>query len=70
MHTTSTTAAKRKPGAKIGEALLFVDAGHQRAPAPDLAKRVQAFYERHPLRTIRPGQRGIVESLKSDRDRR
>jgi hypothetical protein len=70
MHTTSTTAVKRKPSAKIGEALVFVDAGHQHAPAPDLAQRVQAFYERHPLRTVKRGKRGIVESLKSDRDRR
>jgi hypothetical protein len=70
MHTASTTAAKRKSSPKIGEALLFVDAGHQQAPARDLAKRVQAFYARHPLRTVKAGQRGIVESLKSDRDRR
>jgi hypothetical protein len=70
MHTTSRTGAKRKPRAKIGESLVFVDAGGQRGPASDLAERVQAFYERHPLRAIKGGQRGIVESLKSDRDRR
>jgi hypothetical protein len=70
MHNTSTTAVKHKPSAKISEALVFVDAGHHQAPAPDLAQRVRAFYERHPLRAVKRGQRGIVESLKADRDRR
>lgn len=70
MHTTVTPAVKRKPRAKVDEALVFVDAGCQQPPAHDLAERVRAFYERHPLRTVKSGQRGIVETLKSDRDRR
>ncbi len=68
MNTASTLATKRKP--KIGEALEFVDQGLQQAPAPDLRDRVKAFYARHPLRTVKRGERGIVESLKADRDRR
>jgi hypothetical protein len=68
MNTVSTPATKRKP--KVGEALEFVDQGRQQASAPDLRTRVQAFYQRHPLRTLKRGERGIVESLKADRDRR
>ena len=69
MHSSSTTA-KRKTAAKVTEAMVFVDVGQQRARAPDLAARVQAFYARHPLRTVKTGQRSIVEALKADRDRR
>lgn len=68
MNTASTLAAKRKP--KIGEAPEFVEQGRRHAPAPDLRDRVNAFYARHPLRTLKRGERGIVESLKADRDRR
>jgi hypothetical protein len=68
MNTVSTPATKRKP--KIGEALEFVDQGRQQAPARDLRARVEAFYQRHPLRTLKRGERSIVESLKADRDRR
>ena len=37
---------------------------------PDLRARLQAFYRRHPLRPLKRGERGIVGSLKADRDRR
>lgn len=68
MHIVSPLSAKQKP--TVGEALEFVDQGRQQAPAPDLRARVKAFYARHPLRTVKRGERGIVESLKADRDRR
>jgi hypothetical protein len=67
MSIASSPATKRKP--TIGEALEFVDQG-RKSPPDDLRTRVQAFYRRHPLRTVRRGERGIVESLKTDRDRR
>lgn len=70
MHSNLTSAAKRKSAAKIAEAMVFIEASQQRAPVSDLAERVQAFYARHPLRTIKRGQKGIVEALKADRDRR
>jgi len=70
---TKSAPATRSPAprrVKHSDALAFVDQGHTGTVVPDLRARLDAFYLRYPLRTIKAGQRGIVESLKADRDRR
>ena len=58
---------KRRPTA----GLLFIEMGVRASgPAPDAQKRLAAFYAKYPLRTLKRGERGIVEGLKADRDRR
>ena len=68
MKTVSTAPTRRSPDGD--GSLQFLDHGHERKAAPDLRARLQAFYRRHPLRVLERGERGIVESLKTDRDRR
>ena len=68
MKTVAATPIKKK--SEDSDALRFVDHGRERDTAPDLRDRLQAFYRRHPLRTLKRGEHGIVESLKADRDRR
>ena len=66
MKALTPTRIKSKPG----EALKFVDLGREHESVPDVRARLQEFYRRHPQRALKPGERGIVESLKADRDRR
>lgn len=69
----SSAAATKSPAprrVKHTDALAFVDQGRSGTVVPDLRARLDAFYSRHPLRTLKAGQPGIVESLKADRDRR
>ncbi len=68
MKAVTATTTKRK--SEDSDALQFFDHGRERDTVPDLRARLQAFYRRHPLRTLKRGERGIVESLKADRDRR
>ncbi|CAN5344595.1 hypothetical protein BH11PSE9_BH11PSE9_21120 [soil metagenome] len=70
---TTAAPATRSPDprrADKGEALKFVDQGRAGAIVVDAGERLAAFYQRHPRRVLKAGQRGIVESLKADRDRR
>jgi hypothetical protein len=68
MKTVSTKPTKRTP--ESDDALQFVEHGRRSDAAPNLRERLKAFYLRHPLRALKRGERGIVESLKADRDRR
>jgi hypothetical protein len=68
MKTVSTKPTKRIP--ESDEALQFVANGRRGDATPNLRERLKAFYLRHPLRTLKRGERSIVESLKADRDRR
>jgi hypothetical protein len=68
MKTATGKPAKGKPDDV--DALQFFDHGRERENAPDLRARLQAFYRLHPLRPLKRDARGIVESLKADRDRR
>ena len=53
------------------DGLHFVEVGDGvRGPGNDAKKRLAAFYAKYPLRTLKRGERGIVEGLKADRDRR
>jgi hypothetical protein len=68
MKSATATPIKQKP--QDGDVLQFSEQEPQRDAVPDLRGRVQDFYRRHPLRTLKRGERGIVGSLKADRDRR
>ena len=62
---------KSKVKAHPLDGLQFVEVGGgSRGPAPDAKRRLAAFYAKYPLRTLNRGERGIVEGLKADRDRR
>lgn len=62
---------KSKVKVRPHDGLQFVEAGGgSSGPAPDATRRLAAFYAKYPLRTVRRGERGIVEGLKADRDRR
>lgn len=39
-------------------------------PPAEIAAKLAAFYEKYPRRTLRKGQKTIVEQLRDDRDRR
>lgn len=56
--------------AKHGEALVFAEQVQTGSVVADLRARLEEFYQRYPRRPFKRGQRGIVESLKADRDRR
>ena len=64
---TRSSGARR---AKHADSLAFVDQGRAGTVVGDQRERLEAFYQRYPRRPLKPGQRGIVASLKSDRDRR
>lgn len=68
MKSATAIPTKRKP--QDGDVLQFFEHERQRDAVPDLRARVQDFYRRHPLRPLKRGERGIVGSLKADRDRR
>ena len=65
---TTPPAAPRR--AKHADGLTFVDQGRTGTVAGDLRARLEEFYRRYPRRALKQGQPGIVEGLKSDRDRR
>ena len=72
MKTTSAPP-NRSPAlrrVKHGDALAFVDQGRAGTVVSDLRARLEEFCQRFPRCAIKRGQRGIVESLKADRDRR
>lgn len=65
------------PGSKVKvrplDGLRFVEAvggGSGRGPAPEARRRLAAYCAKYLLRTLKRGERGIVEGLKADRDRR
>ena len=69
----SAAPATRSAGprhAKHTDALGFAEQVRTGAAVADLRARLEAFYQRYPRRPFKRGQRGIVESLKADRDRR
>jgi hypothetical protein len=68
MKTVSAKPTMRPP--ESDDALQFIEQGRRGEATPNLRERLKAFYLRHPLRTLKRGERGIVESLKTDRDRR
>jgi hypothetical protein len=70
---TSAAPTARPPArrrAKHADGLAFVDQGRTGTVVSDLRARLEEFYRRHPRRALKQGQPGIVEGLKSDRDRR
>jgi hypothetical protein len=62
--------AKVKVQPSPARGLEFVEVGGGGGPAPDARARLARFYAKNPLRALRRGERGIVEGLKADRDRR
>ena len=65
--------AKPKPITfKEVDGMTFVEVKSGVAPlsGDELRAKLDAFYARHPLRALRKGQKGIVEQLREDRDRR
>ncbi len=70
---TSAAPANRSASprrTKDGDALAFAEQVRTGTVASDLRARLEKFYQRYPRRPFKSGQRGIVESLKADRDRR
>jgi hypothetical protein len=62
---------KSKVKMRPRDGLQFVEVeGGGSGPAPQAKRRLAAFYAKYPLRTLKRGERGIVEGLKADRDRR
>lgn len=72
MKTTSAPSTQSPLARRVkhSDVLAFVDQGRTGTVVPDLRARLDEFYLRYPLRILKAGQRGIVESLKADRDRR
>ena len=72
MKTTSAPVTRSPTPRRVkhSDALAFVDQGRTGTVVPDLRARLEEFYQRFPRRTLKRDQRGIVESLKADRDRR
>lgn len=66
--TTPKPKAPVKP--RTVEGLGFIEIGGRRGVVSDIDKKLEAFYAKHPLRRLRKGEKGIVESLRDDRDRR
>lgn len=65
-----TPKPKTRLKPKPVEGLEFVEVGGGGGPVSDIDKRLEAFYAKYPLRRLRKGEKGIVESLRGDRDRR
>ncbi|MCE4538085.1 hypothetical protein LXT12_12570 [Pelomonas sp. P7] len=65
--------AKPKPiGLKKVEGIGFyeVPSSAPRLTSEEIRARLDAFYAKHPRRTLKKGQKSIVEQLREDRDRR
>lgn len=68
---TPEKAAKRKPlKLKPVDGLTFIDSGVGGAPHPDAMKKLQAFWDKYPRRTLRKGEKGVVELVREARDSR
>ena len=66
-------SARPKPiGLKEVDGIAFVEVqpGAESLSGEELRAKLDAFYAKHPLRTLRKSQKGIVEHLREDRDRR
>ena len=67
---TSTPRSKVKRRSLGGQLQFIEGSGGVAGPAPEAKRRLAAFYAKYPLRTLKRGERGIVDGLKADRDRR
>ena len=67
---TPDSSAKRRIKPKPVDGLAFVELRDETAPITDSDQRLAAFYAKYPLRRLRRTEKGIVESLREDRDRR
>lgn len=63
---TRPKALKLKPV----DGLTFIDSGVGGAPHPDAMKKLHAFWEKHPHRTLRKGEKGVVELVREARESR